>query len=108
MPLSAEVFSHTCILRQSTHTSRLIFACCAGVAGPSSNSRGIAPGVCAIAVVGPGGIVRSEMLFPDDQLGALDAYGQAPKIERPAAMQHFSDAALALLCDTVESVHSSK
>ena len=46
-----------------------------GVAGPSPNSRGISPGVCAIAVVGPNGFVRSEMLYPDDTLSAEDAYG---------------------------------
>ena len=72
-----------------------------GVAGPQANSRGIAPGVCAIAVVGPQGLVNSRMLYPDDKLSASDAYGQAPKVPREEAMQRFSSAALSLLVETV-------
>ena len=72
-----------------------------GVAGPQPNSRGIAPGVCAIAVVGPDGLVKSRMLYPDDTLSASDAYGQAPKVPREEAMQRFSLAAQSLLVETV-------
>ena len=74
-----------------------------GVAGPSPNSRGISPGVCAIAVVGPNGFVASKMLFPDDTLSAEDAYGQAPKVPRAQAMQTFADGALGLLVDSIDA-----
>jgi nicotinamide-nucleotide amidase len=36
-----------------------------GVAGPTPNSRGVSPGVCAIAVVGPG-VQLTTTLYPDD------------------------------------------
>ena len=39
-----------------------------GVAGPTPNSRGVSPGVCAIAVVGPNGVSLSRTLYPDDVL----------------------------------------
>lgn len=74
-----------------------------GVAGPAPNSRGIAPGVSALSVVGPEGIVKRRTLFPDDTLGAADAYGQAPKVGRSDNMAAFRDAALELLADAVES-----
>ena len=74
-----------------------------GVAGPTPNSRGISPGVCAIAVVGPDGLVRRKTLFPDEQLSAADAYGQPPKVPRDQAMRAFETAALELLCDAVEA-----
>lgn len=73
-----------------------------GVAGPTANSRGIAPGVCALAVVGPDGVRRTTMLWPEDGLNAADAYGQAPKIPRDEAMQRFATAGLELLCDAVD------
>ena len=72
-----------------------------GVAGPTRDARGCEPGVCALAIVGPGGLKRTQMIWPDDQLGAADAYGQAPKVERQAAMQMFSDRAIALAVDVV-------
>ena len=74
-----------------------------GVAGPAANSRGVMPGVCAIAVVGPGSSVRAIMLYPDDGLSAADAYGQAPKVPRSKAMESFSAAALSLASDVIES-----
>lgn len=72
-----------------------------GVAGPSANSRGISPGVCALAVVGPSG-ATSRMLYPTDTLSAADAYGQPPKLPRDEAMRKFADAALETLCEAVE------
>ena len=104
-----------------------------GVAGPRPNSRGISPGACALAVVGPNGLVRSQMLYPDDTLSAEDAYGcaryplstfvssvsslllslnvlflpspgsQAPKIPREKAMHTFADGALRLLVDSIDA-----
>lgn len=76
-----------------------------GVAGPAPNSRGIAPGVCAIAVLGPGKRRLTKSLWPDDQLNASDAYGQAPKLPREERMQHFSAAAIDLLCDAIAVEH---
>ena len=76
-----------------------------GVAGPAPNSRGIAPGVCALAVVGPDGLVRSRTLFPDDRLSDADAYGQPPKVPRDEAMRGFGAAAVELLCEAVEAAH---
>ena len=73
-----------------------------GVAGPTANARGVSPGVCAVAVVGPNGFVRSRMLFPDDGLSAADAYGQPPKVPREEMMRKFADEALVLLCEAVE------
>lgn len=75
-----------------------------GVAGPGANSRGVAPGVCALAVVGPGGAkALSRTLWPDDELSThRDVYGQAPKIPRRASMAAFRDAAIDLLCDAVD------
>ena len=67
-----------------------------GVAGPGKNSRGVAPGVCAIAVVGPG-VSKTLMLFPDSTLSAADAYGQAPLMPREEAMEAFGERALELL-----------
>ena len=74
-----------------------------GVAGPTPNSRGIHPGVSALAACGPGGALARKTLFPDDRLGAADAYGQAPKIGRPDNMLAFRDAAIELLADAVEA-----
>ena len=74
-----------------------------GVAGPTPNSRGIQPGVSALAACGPGGALARKTLFPDDRLGAADAYGQAPKIGRPDNMLAFRDAAIELLADAVEA-----
>jgi nicotinamide mononucleotide (NMN) deamidase PncC len=74
-----------------------------GVAGPGRNARGISPGVCGIAVVGPDGIVRSKTLMPDMSLSAADAYGQPAKVPREEAMRIFKAAAIELLCDAVES-----
>ena len=76
-----------------------------GVAGPGKNSRGAAPGCCAIAVAGPDGFERTVMLWPDDSLGANDAYGQPPKVPRNEAMRAFEVAALELLCDAVEAAY---
>eukprot|EP00316_Scyphosphaera_apsteinii_P021454 CAMPEP_0119315700 /NCGR_PEP_ID=MMETSP1333-20130426/36841_1 /TAXON_ID=418940 /ORGANISM="Scyphosphaera apsteinii, Strain RCC1455" /LENGTH=171 /DNA_ID=CAMNT_0007321145 /DNA_START=1 /DNA_END=516 /DNA_ORIENTATION=- len=73
-----------------------------GVAGPSKNSRGVTPGVCAVAVVGPEGFQRAQMLWPDSALSAADAYGQPPTVERTDAMASFSDAALRLAVDVLE------
>ena len=73
-----------------------------GVAGPAANSRGVAPGVCGVAVVGPG-IELAATLWPDDSLGAADAYGQAPQVSRRDAMELFSQRALSLLCDAVDA-----
>ena len=67
-----------------------------GVAGPGKNSRGVAPGVCGIAVVGPG-VSKTLMIFPDSTLSAADAYGQAPIMPREEAMEAFSEKALELL-----------
>lgn len=67
-----------------------------GVAGPGKNSRGVAPGVCAIAVVGPG-VSKTLMLYPDSTLSAADAYGQAPLMPREEAMEAFGERALELL-----------
>ena len=75
-----------------------------GVAGPKPNSRGISPGVCGLAVVGPD-VVKRKTLFPDDSLSDADAYGQPPKVLRPVAMKTFEDAALELLCDAVDEAH---
>ena len=72
-----------------------------GVAGPLPNSRGIAPGVCGLAVVGPDGLIRKKTLWPDDTLSDADAYGQPPRVPRPDAMANFEKAALELLCDAV-------
>jgi hypothetical protein len=76
-----------------------------GVAGPAPNARGIAPGVCAIAVVGPGKRRLTKSLWPDDQLNASDAYGQAPKLSREERMQQFSAEAINLLCDAIAVEH---
>ena len=76
-----------------------------GVAGPSPNSRGISPGVCALAVVGPNNFVLRTTLFPDETLSAADAYGQPPKVPREEAMKTFGAAAIELLCDAVEKAH---
>lgn len=73
-----------------------------GVAGPRPNSRGVGPGVCGLAVVGPEGLVRKKTLWPDDSLSDADAYGQPPKVPRADAMKGFETAALELLCDAVE------
>lgn len=70
--------------------------------GPSANSRGISPGVCALAVVGPNGKRLCLTLWPEDGLNAADAYGQAPKVPRPERMSFFSARAIELLCDAVE------
>ena len=74
-----------------------------GVAGPSKNSRGIAPGVDAVAVAGPDGVYLTRMLFPDTELSAADAYGQAPKVPRADAMEKFSESALALAVEALEA-----
>ena len=76
-----------------------------GVAGPTPNSRGISPGVCALAIVGPDGLVLRKTLFPDDTLSDADAYGQPPKVARADAMKGFGDAAIELLCDAVDKQH---
>ena len=48
-----------------------------GVAGPAGNSRGITPGVSALAVAGPGGVTATRLLFPDATLSSeRDAYGE--------------------------------
>lgn len=72
-----------------------------GVAGPTPNSRGISPGVCALAVVGPRGVRHTRMLWPEDELGAADAYGQPRKFERHEAMQQFAAAGLQMLDEVV-------
>lgn len=72
-----------------------------GVAGPSANSRGIAPGVCAIGVVGPDGVSVSTTLWPSDDLSAADAYGQPAAVPRDQAMRNFADAGVGLLCAAV-------
>ena len=77
-----------------------------GVAGPGKNSRGVAPGVCAIAVVGPG-VSKTLMLFPDSTLSAADAYGQAPLMPREEAMEVFGERALELLETALMSDSSS-
>ena len=74
-----------------------------GVAGPSKNSRGIAPGVDAVAVAGPDGAYLTRMLFPDTELSAADAYGQAPKVPRADVMEKFSESALALAVEALEA-----
>ena len=56
---------------------------------PGKNSRGAAPGCCAIAVAGPDGFERTVMLWPDDSLGANDAYGQPPLLSREERMSVF-------------------
>jgi len=76
-----------------------------GVAGPGKNSRGVAPGVCAIAVVGPG-VSKTLMLFPDSTLSAADAYGQAPLMPREQAMEAFGERALELLETTLSDSSS--
>ena len=77
-----------------------------GVAGPGKNARGVAPGVCAIAVVGPG-VSKTLMLFPDSTLSAADAYGQAPLMPREEAMEVFGERALELLETALMSDSSS-
>ena len=72
-----------------------------GVAGPAANSRGIAPGVCALAVVGPDGAKHATTLWPDETLSAADAYGQPPKLTRREAMNGFSEAAFEILSQAV-------
>ena len=79
-----------------------------GVAGPTANSHGVAPGVCALAVVGPDGAKRSMTLWPEDGLGAADAYGQAPKVARRDAMQAFAASGLELLCDVVAAEEAKR
>lgn len=79
-----------------------------GVAGPTANSRGVAPGVCALGVVGPGGLRMSMMLWPDDKLSASDAYGQADKVPRREAMECFSAQGVALLGDALAQVHGGE
>ena len=79
-----------------------------GVAGPTANSHGVAPGVCALAVVGPDGAKRSTTLWPDDGLGAADAYGQAPKVGRRDAMQAFAAAGLELLCEAIAAEEAKR
>jgi PncC family amidohydrolase len=74
-----------------------------GVAGPSQNSRGVNPGVCAIAVVGPNGYRKATMLWPDDTLSAADAYGQAPKVSRAERMRHFGVCAVQLAAEGAEA-----
>ena len=74
-----------------------------GVAGPAPNSRGVSPGVSALAVLGPDGLVRQRTLWPDDRLSDADVYGQAPKVPRDEAMRAFSAAAIELLCEAVEA-----
>ena len=43
------------------------------------------------------------MLFPDTELSAADAYGQAPKVPRAEAMEKFSESALALAVEALEA-----
>ena len=74
-----------------------------GVAGPGKNSRGIAPGVCALAVVGPDGISKTVSIWPDDDLSAADAYGQAPLVPREERMQAFGERAVELLEEAMSS-----
>jgi len=65
-----------------------------GVAGPGKNSRGCAPGVCAIAIVGPNGFRKATTLWPDESLSAADAYGQPPALSREDRMRHFGASAV--------------
>ena len=73
-----------------------------GVAGPTPNRRGVQPGVCALAVVGPEAYKRTTMLWPDTELSAADAYGQPPAVVRDARMAEFSEGALELLRAALE------
>jgi len=72
-----------------------------GVAGPTPNSRGVAPGVCALAVIGPNGVKLTKTIWPNTELSAADAYGQPPKVQRSDAMTHFAEEALRLLLDAI-------
>lgn len=74
-----------------------------GVAGPDKNSRGCSPGVCAIAIIGPGDFSRTVMLWPEDSLGAADAYGQPPKLSREERMLQFGAAAVKLAAESAEA-----
>ena len=56
----------------------------------------------AVAVVGPDNVRLTKAVWPDDELSASDAYGQAPKVPREERMQIFRAAALELLCEAVE------
>ena len=76
-----------------------------GVAGPEKNSRGAAPGCCAIAVAGPDGFERTVMLWPDDSLGANDAYGQPPLLSREERMSVFCAAAVDLAVQSAAAVY---
>ena len=64
--------------------------------------RSVAPGVCALAVVGPSG-ATTFTVYPDDGLSAADAYGQAPKVPREEAMAAFGDQAVKLLEEVLMS-----
>ena len=56
----------------------------------------------AVAVAGPDGAFLTR-LFPDTELSAADAYGQAPKVPRADAMEKFSESALALAVEALEA-----
>ena len=43
------------------------------------------------------------MLFPDTELSAAAAYGQAPQAPRADAMEKFSESALALAVEALEA-----
>ena len=77
-----------------------------GVAGPTKNSRGIQPGVTAIAVVGPAGLAASQILLPASELSSdRDAYGEPAYRTNPTGraenMESFATAAVSLLLETV-------
>lgn len=78
-----------------------------GVAGPTKNSRGIQPGVTALAVVGPDGLAVTKLVMPASELSSdRDAYGEPEYRTNPKGrgenMDAFGDAAVALLLEAVQ------
>ena len=78
-----------------------------GVAGPGNNSRGVVPGVTALAVVGPGGLVATKMVVPSSKLSSdRDAYGEPDyrtnPVPRDQNMGLFADAAMELLLEQLQ------
>eukprot|EP00937_MAST-01D_sp_MAST-1D-sp2_P005814 g5814.t1 len=65
-----------------------------GVAGPGPSGRGVAPGTCCVAVVGPGGLACSATVA---QGGRGSGNGSGSDQKRTDNMRNFAQAALQLL-----------
>jgi PncC family amidohydrolase len=73
-----------------------------GVAGPGPNGRGVAPGACCVAVVGPGGQQHTVSMQHDAEGGAGGAGGRA------RMMQAFAGQAVAALAAAAEEAREQR